>query len=295
MSSPNLSDAVPAFKESLGSHYDPSQHSDILLGRFLKARNFDVPLATAMFIKWREWYVQERVDDILQTFTFPELPALREIYPRFQHKTDKQGRMVVYNQFGKLDVSKIFQITTPERMLTYEIRESEKLEKYRFPALSKKAGRNVDKVVLVLDVAGFPFMQFYRIQAVLGKIAENNSNYHPETLGQVLIINAPFIFKAIWKLIINIIPAETAAKCNILGSDYQETLLNLIDAENVPKFFGGTCECPGGCERADVGPWNDGTVKGYPDEFWEGFRKRDLDAAAAAAAAAAGISASDEK
>jgi hypothetical protein len=31
----------------------------------------------------------------------------------------------------------------------------------------------------------------------------------------------------------------------------------MIEAENLPAIFGGTCECPGSCIDEDVGPWDD--------------------------------------
>lgn len=68
---------------------------------------------------------------------------------------------------------------------------------------------------------------------------------------------------------------RTNAKITLLGSSYKDELLKLVDAENLPSFLGGTCECPGGCDNADIGPWNDGTTPGYPQPFWEDFEKRD--------------------
>ena len=32
--------------------------------------------------------------------------------------------------------------------------------------------------------------------------------------------------------------------------EIQKGLLEYIDAENLPKMYGGTCECPGGCDVA---------------------------------------------
>ncbi|KAI8838578.1 CRAL-TRIO domain-containing protein [Chytriomyces cf. hyalinus JEL632] len=283
---PSLNDAqLSFFKDALGAHFNPASHSDALLVRFLKARNCNVELAKTMFINWREWYAREGVDDIVANFAFHEHADLRKIYPKSAHKTDKQGRLLLFEQFGKLDATEFFQITTLDRISKLEIREAEKLELYRFAACSKAAGKVVDKVVVVMDVKDYPFMQFYRIQGLISIIANINSNYHPETLGQVLVINAPYLFSAVWSVIVNIIPADTASKCRILGSDYQAALLEIISPENLPAMYGGTCECPGGCNYADVGPWNDGTVEGYPDTFWEGFAQRDMDAQAAVLAA----------
>jgi hypothetical protein len=68
---------------------------------------------------------------------------------------------------------------------------------------------------------------------------------------------------------------NTVSKIHILGSNYQKQLLELVDADQLPKIYGGTCECPNGCENSDIGPWNDGTVPGYPISLWEDFKIRD--------------------
>jgi hypothetical protein len=43
----------------------------------------------------------------------------------------------------------------------------------------------------------------------------------------------------------------------VLGSKYQTELLSQIPGENLPKAFGGKCECEGGCEMSDAGPWKE--------------------------------------
>ncbi|KAI8848395.1 hypothetical protein BC829DRAFT_394374 [Chytridium lagenaria] len=48
-------------------------------------------------------------------------------------------------------------------------------------------------------------------------------------------------------------------------------------AENLPVAWGGACNsCMGGCEHSDPGPWNDGSVPGYPNELWENMKFRDV-------------------
>jgi hypothetical protein len=49
----------------------------------------------------------------------------------------------------------------------------------------------------------------------------------------------------------------TNAKISILGKDYLPTLLAQIPIENLPKRFGGKCECVGGCSLSDAGPWQE--------------------------------------
>jgi len=53
---------------------------------------------------------------------------------------------------------------------------------------------------------------------------------------------------------------ETAEKVDILGSDYKDVLLDLVDPENLPSSLGGTCICAeaGGCQLSGAGPWQEG-------------------------------------
>ena len=59
------------------------------------------------------------------------------------------------------------------------------------------------------------------------------------------------------------IDAKIKSKIKVFGVDYKSYLLERIDSENLPKIFGGSCECPGGCLFSIAGPWK------KPDEIEE--------------------------
>lgn len=81
-------------------------------------------------------------------------------------------------------------------------------------------------------------------------------------MGQLAIINAPVTFTMIWSVVRPWLSKETAAKIDILGSDYENVLLELVDAENLPTSLGGKCTCSdvGGCHLSGAGPWQEGRV-----------------------------------
>ena len=76
---------------------------------------------------------------------------------------------------------------------------------------------------------------------------------------KMLIINAPFAFRGVWSMLKSFLNEKTRDKISVIGSSYQETLLEIIDSDKLPKFLGGTCTCEneGGCMQSDKGPWND--------------------------------------
>ena len=77
-------------------------------------------------------------------------------------------------------------------------------------------------------------------------------------MGKFYIINAPWAFSAVWAVVRPWLDEVTVAKIEILGAGYKDSLLRQIPTENLPKEFGGVCECQttGGCSMSDAGPWN---------------------------------------
>jgi len=88
-------------------------------------------------------------------------------------------------------------------------------------------------------------------------------------MGKCYIINAPYLFTAMWNGIKGWLNEVTAAKIEVLGRDYMETLSERIPLHNIPKHLGGTCECAGGCTMSDKGPWNEDYVPSPMEEAQE--------------------------
>jgi hypothetical protein len=229
-----------------------------------------------MFSDYLEWRKEAQVDDIVQNYSFPEASKVAEIYPRFYHKTDKFGRPVYFEILGKMHVDALFSVTTSERLIKGYIREYEKLLNYRFVACGLKVGKHLEQGCSILDLKGVPLSQFNQVRKVVQQVSSVAQNYYPETLGKMFIINAPFLFKGIWSMIKPMLDENTVSKISVLGSNYEADLLEVIDKNNLPSSYGGTCKCEGGCNSSDTGPWNDKSVPGYPIAFWEDFKKRDV-------------------
>ena len=72
----------------------------------------------------------------------------------------------------------------------------------------------------------------------------------------MFIVNVSWIIKAGWWVVKAFLDAKTVSKIHILGSSYKEELLKYVDAENLPEFLGGKCNCtPNGCLMESDGPW----------------------------------------
>ncbi|KAH7930327.1 hypothetical protein BV22DRAFT_1043309 [Leucogyrophana mollusca] len=225
--------------------------------RFLRARKFDVPKAKAMLLSAEQWRKDFKVDDIVSNFDFKEKEEVDKYYPQYYHKMDKDGRPIYIERLGKLDIKALYAITTQERQLQRLVFEYEKFISERLPACSKAIGHPVETSCTILDLHNVSLTNFYRVKDYVSMAASIGQDRYPECMGKFYIINAPWAFSGVWSLIKPWLDEVTVSKIDILGSGYKDKLLAQIPAENLPKEFGGTCQCSGGgCSLSDAGPWN---------------------------------------
>jgi hypothetical protein len=251
------------FKKELeaAGYYDPKRHDDATLLRFLRARKFDLEKAKAMFINNEEWRKSFGVEDIVKNFDFKEKAEVDKYYPRFYHKTDKEGRPVYIEQLGKIDVNALYAITSKDRLLQHLVWEYEKFIDERLPICSAQIGHLVETSCTIMDLKNVGIGTFYKVKDYVFAAAKIGQDQYPECMGKFYIINAPFMFSTVWSLIKPWLDEVTVAKIDILGSNYIEVLRTQIPEENLPASLGGKCNCPGGCSLSDAGPWNDPELK----------------------------------
>ena len=159
-------------------------------------------------------------------------------------------------RLGLLDIKALYAITTQERQLQRLVYEYEKFLRERLPACSRAVGHPVETSCTILDLQNVSLSNFYRVKDYVMAAASIGQDRYPETMGKFFIINAPWAFSTVWTFIKPWLDEATVAKIDILGSSYKDKLLAQIPAENLPKEFGGLCQCPGGCSLSDAGPWN---------------------------------------
>lgn len=158
---------------------------------------------------------------------------------------------------GGIDLTAMYKITSADRMLTNLAVEYERVADPRLPACSRKAGHLLETCCTIMDLKGVTLTKVPQVYSYVRQASVISQNYYPERLGKLFLINAPWGFSTVWSVVKGWLDPVTVKKINILGSGYQSELLKHIPAENIPKEFGGTCECQGGCENSDAGPWHD--------------------------------------
>ena len=160
-------------------------------------------------------------------------------------------------QLGKIDLNAMYKITTGDRMLSNLVVEYEKVADPRLPACSRKHGQLLETCCTIMDMKGVGLTKAPSVYGYLQQASGISQNYYPERLGKLYVINAPWGFSSVFAVVKKFLDPVTVNKIHVLGSGYEKELLAQVPAENLPKMFGGKCECAGGCMFSDQGPWQD--------------------------------------
>ncbi|WIA29355.1 hypothetical protein OEZ86_011860 [Tetradesmus obliquus] len=251
---------VEHFRRILVEHnaWRREDHDYYTLLRFLRARNYIYDKAVKMWLDTIEWRKEYDVDNILENFVFHEREQFLMAYPQGYHKTDKLGRPIYIQLLGKIDIGTLKQITTEERMIKFHIQEYERCGKVIMPICSKLQGRQIDQTFGIMDVKGVGMSHLSgEVKRLMSTLTKYDQDNYPEMLGRICIINAPFVFKAIWGLVKPLLNPRTLSKIQICQTNYQKDLLEWVAPENLPEWLGGTSK---GTLLDDCGPWSDPEV-----------------------------------
>ncbi len=112
-------------------------------------------------------------------------PSLSSSFPQ-------DGRPIYIEQLGKLDLNKLYAVTTPERQIQHLVHEYERFEKDRLPACTKAKGELVETSCTIMDLKDVGLSQFYKVKEYVGQasgIGQNNCEW--------LVLNDDFALDAL--------------------------------------------------------------------------------------------------
>ncbi len=158
----------------------------------------------------------------------------------------------------------------------------------RLPALRERAARSPPSLPSLAGPCALTSRRRVRAapQAmdVFKLIAAVDQDNYPETMGATYVVNAPWVFTAVWRMVRVFLDEGVTAKVHILGegAPTRDALLAAVDAEALPAFLGGTCKCPGGCVTGAACTSADGLVasqraiQAYCEEYTRALRAGEI-------------------
>ncbi|KAL2817035.1 CRAL-TRIO domain-containing protein [Aspergillus cavernicola] len=220
-----------------------NDNADALLLRFLRARKFDVAKSFNMMLRSMLWRLKQvHVDEKVLLNT--ELHALQESKDKskpqlakdgesflaqmrmgkcYQHGQDKQGRPLGFIRV-KLHKPSAQSTEVINRFILHIIETTRLL---LVPP--------VDTATIVFDLTGFTLsnMEYAPVKFIIECFQDN----YPESLGTMLIHNAPWVFSGIWRIIKGWMDPVIVSKVHFTYS--AKDLNKFIDMDKLPKELGG--------------------------------------------------------
>jgi hypothetical protein len=245
-----LAEEVVAFREGLDGGTS-ALLDDFDCMRFLRARQMDVPKAVIMATAWGVWAVSPLAGSrdgrtpltILDDVDDMHEPIYSKYCPHFMEGEDKAGRPIYWEQTG--DGSQHFyqlkEILSHDELVARHIRIQQMMT-CRLKYCSDKHDRRIEKMISVNNFSNLSYSpDLDSIKFAIAALTCDQDNF-PERLQTVYAINCPWYATALYAMISPFMDDVTKTKIRILGTDYYETLLEEISADNIPVELGGNME-----------------------------------------------------
>jgi len=227
----------------LCTHY---LHGSLLLLRYLRANTFNTKKAKKHIEKTIEWRKTQNIPELMKQS--PEeilgckMADIVDNFPHWHYGYDRSGRPILFKQQGEFDVKAIKRICggSFDRVIRYHVWEQELINRVCYEQ-SLKSKTIIETLMVVWDVKGMQMSTLSSdFRSLMSSMIKMDQDYYPETLGKIMIVNAPSVFPMIWGVIKPWLDAVTAAKVSIKGSEYKAMLIESLGMENVPANYGGT-------------------------------------------------------
>ncbi|XP_010540642.1 PREDICTED: patellin-4-like [Tarenaya hassleriana] len=210
--------------------------TDVILLKFLRARDFKVNEAFEMLKKTLLWRKKHNIDSILEEDFGEELKSAAA----YMNGVDLEGRPVCYNVYGVFDNEELYKKTFG----TEENRE--KFLRWRFQLMEKgiqkldlKPG-GVTSLLQIHDLKNSPGLTKKEIRVSIKHAIEALQDNYPELVSRNIFINVPFWFYALNALLSPFLTQRTKSKFLVCRpAKVTETLLKYIPAEEIPVQYGG--------------------------------------------------------
>ncbi|ESW09809.1 hypothetical protein PHAVU_009G157900 [Phaseolus vulgaris] len=211
------------------------ERSDVILLKFLRARDFKVKDAFAMIKGTIRWRKEFKMEELLEEELGDDLE--KAVY---MHGFDKEGHPVCYNIYGEFQNKELYKKSFSDeekrhRFLRWRIQFLEKsIRKLDF------APGGISTIVQVNDLKNSPGPAKWELRQATKQALQLLQDNYPEFVAKQVFINVPWWYLAVNRMISPFLTQRTKSKFVFAGpSKSAETLLRYIAAEQLPVKYGG--------------------------------------------------------
>ncbi|KAJ8647670.1 hypothetical protein MRB53_000693 [Persea americana] len=238
--------ALQEIKSKLSSAVDPDasmwgisllqgdDRADVILLKFLRARDFRVADSLVMLQKCLEWRKEFGADTICEEdLGFKELEGV----VAYMHAEDRNGHPVCYNAYGMFKDKDIYErIFGDEEKLKKFLRWRVQVLERGINLLQFKPG-GVNSIIQVTDLKDMPKRE---LRVASNQILSLFQDNYPEMVARKVFINVPWYFSMLYSVFSPFLTQRTKSKFVIAREgNVAETLYKFISPENVPVQYGG--------------------------------------------------------
>ncbi|WOH00513.1 hypothetical protein DCAR_0519878 [Daucus carota subsp. sativus] len=211
------------------------ERSDVILLKFLRARDFKVKEAFAMLKSVVAWRKAFGIEELLHQDLGSELEKVA-----FMHGVDKEGHPVCYNVFGEFSNKELYQNTFADD------EKRTKFLRWRIQFLEKSIRRldfspdGISTIVQVNDLKNSPGFFAKELRQATNQALQLLQDNYPEFVAKQVVVNVPWWYLAFYRMISPFFTQRTKSKLVFVGpSKSTETLFKYISPEQLPVQFGG--------------------------------------------------------
>ncbi|CAF1377710.1 unnamed protein product [Adineta steineri] len=212
------------------------------LYRFLRARKWNTTHTIKSILEMIQWRIDNRVDLILEDQSAKyRMELYQKMAPSTYHGRTKAHLPLYIEKTGQIDVDEMLNKFTNEEFIQchiYWLEYNCQLAREH----GRQFGQHIESIACIYDLNGMK-MDVRKLLNPGKQCLYIDDNYYPERLGQLIVLNPPTIFPALWNLVKHFIDPVTKKKIMILkkGNEKATTLLQYIDSDQLPSEYGGSC------------------------------------------------------
>ncbi|XWS15373.1 hypothetical protein CRYUN_Cryun35bG0091100 [Craigia yunnanensis] len=233
--------------------------SDVILLKFLRARDFKVKDAFVMIKNTIQWRNEFGIDELLDEDLGDDMEKVV-----FMHGQDREEHPVCYNVYGEFQNKDLYQkaFSDEEKRMKFLRWRIQFLEK-SIRKLDFSPG-GVSTIFQVSDLKNSPGPGKRELRLATKQALQLLQDNYPEFVAKQVFINVPWWYLAFYTMISPFMTQRTKSKFVFSGpAKSAETLFKYIPPEQVPIQYGGLsvdyCDC--NPEFSDADPATEMTVK----------------------------------